>query len=201
MASTAQGVREAGVRERAQLSAALADALTDDPVFSWLLPSKRRRDARLRRLFALELEHWVFPAGGRALTTDDFRGASVELPPGRSTMTMTLSGAVGLVGVFGMRLPRAGRLQSFFDHNHLRGPHFYIRTLGVATRFQGRGLGTALLRPTLDRCDREGVPAYLEASSERSAALYERLGFAHLGELCIPDGGPPFWPMRRPPAA
>lgn len=116
-------------------------------------------------------------------------------------MTMTLWGAVGLVGVFGMRLPRAGRLQSFFDHNHLREPHFYIRTLGVATRFQGRGLGTALLRPTLDRCDREGVPAYLEASSERSAALYERLGFVHLGELCIPDGGPPFWPMRRPPAA
>ena len=71
--------------------------------------------------------------------------------------------------------------------------------LGVATRCQGQGLGTALLRPTLDRCDREGLPAYLEASSQRSAALYERLGFVHLGEGRIP-GGPPFWPMRRPPA-
>jgi RimJ/RimL family protein N-acetyltransferase len=60
--------------------------------------------------------------------------------------------------------------------------------VGVATRFQGQGLGAALLRPTLDRCDREGLPAYLEASSERSAALYERLGFVHLGELRVPDG-------------
>ena len=194
-------VREGQLGEQAQLSATLADALATDPVFSWLFPSERRRETRLRRLFALELEHWVFPAGGRALTTDDFRGVNVELPPGRSTMTMSLSGAVGMVRVFGRRLPRAGRLQSFFDRHHPPGPHYYIRTLGVATRFQGRGLGTTLLRATFERCDREGVPAYLEASTERSGALYERLGFAHLGELRVPGGGPLFWPMRRPPAA
>jgi GNAT superfamily N-acetyltransferase len=200
MASIASSVREVGVGEIAQVSSTLADALANDPVFQWLFPSRRRRDTRLRRLFATELVHYVFPAG-RVLTTDDFRGASVELPPGGWKMTMPLSGALGLVRVFGMRLPRASRTQVFFERNHLQEPHYYIRTLGVATPFQGRGLGTALLRPTLDRCDREGLPAYLEASTRRSAALYERLGFAHLGELRIPDGGPPFWPMRRPPEA
>jgi RimJ/RimL family protein N-acetyltransferase len=89
---------------------------------------------------------------------------------------------------------------TFFERNHLQEPHYYIRWVGVATSFQGQGLGTALLRPTLDRCDREGLPAYLQASTERSAALYERLGFVHLGELQVPDG-PRFWPMRRPPIA
>ena len=197
MASVASSVREAGVGDVAQVSRALADALADDPIFQWLFPG-RRRDTRLRRLFATELSHYVFPAG-RVLTTDDFRGANVELPPGEWKMTMPLSGAIGLVRVFGIRLLRASRTEVFLERNHLQEPHYYIRTLGVVTRFQGRGLGTALLRPTLDRCDREGVPAYLEASSERSAALYERLGFVHLGELRIPDGGPPFWPMRRPP--
>lgn len=199
MAITAWSVREAGLDERVQVSATLANALARDPVFRWLFPSQRRRETRMRRLFALELAHWVFPAGGRALTTDDFRGANVELPPGRSKMAMPLSGAIGLVRLFGTRLPRAGRVQAFFDRTHLQEPHYYIRTLGVATRFQGQGLGTALLAPTLARCDQEGVPAYLEASTERSAALYERLGFVHLGELRIPDGGPPFWPMQRPP--
>jgi len=201
MARIASSVREAGIGEVAQVSATLAGALANDPIFSWLLPSQRRRDTRLRRLFALELAHWVFPAGGQALTTDDFRGANVVLPPGRSQMSTSLSGAIGLVHVFGIRLLRAGQLQVFFDRYHPQEPHYYIRTLGVAPRFQGQGLGTALLRPTIDRCDEEGVPAYLEASSQRSAALYERLGFAHLGELHVPDGGPPFWPMRRPPAA
>jgi RimJ/RimL family protein N-acetyltransferase len=192
-------VREAGVGELAQLSATLADAFATEPVMQWLIPSQRRKDTRLRRLLALELAHWVFPAG-RVLTTDDFRGASLELPPGRWKMTMPLSAAIGFVRVFGMRLPRAIRLQVFFSRNHVQEPHYYIRYVGVATRFQGQGLGTALLRPTLDRCDREGLPAYLEASSEGSAALYERLGFIHLGELQVPDG-PRIWPMRRPPAA
>ena len=55
------------------------------------------------------------------------------------------------------------------------------------------------MRPALDRCDNDNLPAYLEASSERSAAPYERLGFVHLGVLRLPDGYPPMWPMRRQP--
>ena len=199
MASATSSVREAGVGESAQVGATLADAFATDPVYGWLFPAQRRRDRGLRRLFAIELSHYVFPAG-RVFTTDDFRGASLELPPGRWEMTVPLSAAIGFVRAFGLRLPRASRLQGFFERNHLQEPHYYVRALGVATRFQGQGLGTALLRPTLERCDQEGVAAYLEASSERSAALYERLGFVHLGELQVPDG-PRFWPMRRPPIA
>jgi GNAT superfamily N-acetyltransferase len=194
----ARSVREAGVGELGQVSATLVDALATDPVLRWLFPSRRGWDTRMRRLFALELEHHVFPAG-RVLTTDDFRGANLELPPGKWEMAVSLSGAIDVVRAFGTRLPRASRLQKCFERNHLQEPHYYIRWVGVATRFQGQGLGTALLRPTLERCDREGVPAYLQASTERSAALYERLGFVHLGALQVPDG-PRFWPMRRPPA-
>lgn len=109
--------------------------------------------------------------------------ANLELPPGRWEMTVPLSGAIAFVRALGPRLPRARRLQRLFERVHLEEPHYYVRYLGVA-----------------DRCDSEGVPAYLEASTERSAALYERLGFVHLGELSVANG-PRFWPMRRPPAA
>ena len=194
----ARTVREGGVDDLAQLSATLADAFAADPILQWLAPSQRS-DKRLRRLIEVELAYYVFPVG-RVLTTGDFRGANLELPPGKWEMTVPLSAAIGFLRAFGVRLLRARRLQRVFEANHLQEQHYYIRYLGVATRFQGRGLGTALLRPTLDRCDREGVPAYLEASTERSAALYERLGFTHLGGLQVPDG-PRFWPMRRPPAA
>lgn len=64
---------------------------------------------------------------------------------------------------------------------------------------QGEGLGTALIGSALDRCDREGRAAYLEASSARSRLLYERLGFEAAGEpLLLPDG-PHMWPMWREP--
>ncbi|HEY2635810.1 MAG TPA: GNAT family N-acetyltransferase, partial [Solirubrobacteraceae bacterium] len=71
--------------------------------------------------------------------------------------------------------------------------------IGVAPGHQGRGLGTRLMRPTLDECDARGLPAYLEASSERNRALYERLGFVVQRELRF-AGSPPIWPMLRPPA-
>jgi hypothetical protein len=53
------------------------------------------------------------------------------------------------------------------------------------------------MRPTLERCDREGLPAYVEASSERNAALYERLGFKLIRELRV-GGSPPLRLMLRP---
>jgi ribosomal protein S18 acetylase RimI-like enzyme len=194
----AGSVCEGEIGDVPQLSATLADAFSTDPILQWLAPSERS-DRSLRRLIEVELAYYVFPAG-RVLTTSDFRGANLELPPGKWEMAVPLSAAVGFVRAFGVRLLRARRLQRLFEANHLQEPHYYVRYVGVATRFQGQGLGTALLRPTLDRCDREGVPAYLEASTERSAALYQRLGFVHLSAIQVPDG-PWFWPMRRPPAA
>ena len=83
---------------------------------------------------------------------------------------------------------------------HLAEPHFYVRTVGVRTALQGQGVGSMLMQPTLARADSAALPTYIEASSERSAALYEWLGFLHMGVFELPDGGPPVWPMRRPPA-
>jgi hypothetical protein len=164
MASSASSVREARVGELAQLSATLADAFATEPITQWLIPSQRRRDTRLRRLFAIELAHYVFPSG-RALTTDDFRGVNLELPPSRWTMTVPLSGAIGYVRVFGMRLPRASRLQVFFERNHLQEPHYYIRWVGVATSFQGQGAWARrccvprLIAATGRACPRTSKPA------------------------------------------
>jgi GNAT superfamily N-acetyltransferase len=107
--------------------------------------------------------------------------------------------AVRWLRAFGRQLPRAIRIQKAMQEHHPIEPHYYIRSIGVRPGRQGHGLGSALLRPTLELCDSEHLPAYLEATSQRSAALYERLGFVHLGVLELPDAAPPVWPMRRPP--
>ena len=83
------------------------------------------------------------------------------------------------------------------ERKHLREPHLYVPYVGVAPEAQGAGLGTRLLGRTLERADAAALPAYLEATSERNAALYERLGFEHLGAFTV-LGSPPLWPMRRP---
>jgi GNAT superfamily N-acetyltransferase len=104
------------------------------------------------------------------------------------------------IWAFRTRLPRAIRVQRAMENRHLREPHFYVRTVGVRTALQGQGVGSALMQPTLERADSARLPTYIEASTERSAALYQRLGFLHIDVLELPEGGPPIWLMRRPPA-
>ena len=195
-------VRAATLVEVPKVAAALADAMMNDPVFTFLRPGRWRREARLRRMFAAEIEQYVLANGGAVWTTSGYDGAVAVLPPDGWEMpkSVTLTEAFRWMWAFGTRFRRAVRVERAMEHRHLREPHFYVRTVGVRTTLQGKGVGTALMQPTLERADSAGLPAYIEASTERSAALYERLGFVHLGVYELPEGGPPVWPMRRPPA-
>jgi RimJ/RimL family protein N-acetyltransferase len=198
-------VRPADAGDTAALSVALAQAFASDPVMNWLLPQRTRRVARRELMFKLELRTYVLPQDGLVLTADDGRGGlaggCLALPPDRWQMPRAVDGrtAVQWLRALGRQLPRVSRVQRAMEEEHPAEPHYYIRWVGVRPGLQGQGLGSALMRPVLDRCDSGDLPAYLEASSERSARLYERLGFIHLGVLELPDGGPPVWPMRRPP--
>jgi GNAT superfamily N-acetyltransferase len=188
-------LRPATAKDVARLKSVLADAFFEDPMLGWLIPEDTKRRARLRRFFAIELRHLALPHG-HVWTTSDLAGAALSLPPGawRAPARVTL-----LEGsAFRAHLSRAARLGAAMERRHVRESHYYIRDVGVLPDMQGKGLGSALLRPTLDRCDRERLPAYLEASSERNAALYERLGFQLTEELRV-GASPPLRLMFRPP--
>jgi ribosomal protein S18 acetylase RimI-like enzyme len=193
-------VRGAGASRAdvAPLARALAAAFEDDPIFAWLLPNKRRRPDKLLRFFTLELESVVLPSG-TAWMSPEASGACLELPPGEWRMPLQTQAlhAPQFAAVFGRSQPRALITITQMERRHLREPHFYVPYVGVAPEGQGAGLGTKLLRKTLERADAAGLPTYLEATSERNAALYERLGFEHLGAFTV-LGSPPLWPMRRP---
>ena len=182
------------------LSRALAAAFQDDPIFGWLLRDERRRHDRLVRFFALEVGDVVLPSGA-AWMSPEGSGACLELPPGGWRMPLRTQAvhAPQFAAVFGRSLPRALITITKMERKHLREPHFYVPYVGVAPEGQGAGLGTRLLGRTLERADAAGLPTYLEATSERNAALYERLGFEHLGAFTV-LGSPPLWPMRRPPS-
>jgi GNAT superfamily N-acetyltransferase len=194
-------LRTATADDVPRLAGALADAFINDPVYTWMLPGSLRLKARLRALFTAELEQYGLPQG-TVWTTAGCDGAVVALPPSAWQMptSITLTQALMWARAFGRRLLLAARVQRALEERHLHEPHLYVRIIGVRTALQGQGLGSALMQPALDTADSAGLPAYIEASSERSAALYERLGFLHMNVLELPEGGPPVWLMCRPPA-
>jgi ribosomal protein S18 acetylase RimI-like enzyme len=192
-------LRQATIADVGRLKEVLAEAFHEDPILSWLIPDARRRKARLRRFFAVELRHVSLPRGQVWMTVER-TGVAMTLRPGSWRVPLRATLLEGRC--FGARLGMAARLGFAMEWHHARQvsrPHYYIRDVGVLPEMQGSGLGRALIGPTLERCDRHGLPAYLEASSERSAALYERLGFRLLRELQVGDS-PPLWLMLRPPS-
>jgi GNAT superfamily N-acetyltransferase len=192
-------IRSAVPADVAALARALAAAFEDDPIFRWLLPDERRRFDKLLRFFGLELRAVALPSG-MAWMSAEASGACLELPPNEWRMPLRTQArhAPHFAAVFGRSLPRALITITKMERRHLREPHFYVPYVGVAPAGQGAGLGTKLLGRTVERADAAGLPTYLEATSERNAALYERLGFEHLGPFTV-LGSPPLWPMRRPP--
>jgi GNAT superfamily N-acetyltransferase len=187
-----------------EVTAALAAAFEDDPVFGWLIPRGGRRAAALRRFFDIETrrivlrhERSVAAAHGGATI-----GGALVLPPGRWRSPLWVQGVFGpqYARIFGARLGHALGVITAMERHHPREAHVYFPYIGVVPGRQGEGVGAALMRPVLERCDREGMPAYLEASNPRCARLYERLGFAGTEEI-RPLGSPPLRLMWREPGA
>jgi GNAT superfamily N-acetyltransferase len=191
-------LRPAAAADVRSLATILAEAFYEDPIFNWLMPDDAPRLARSRRFFAIGRRHMAL-AHGRVWTSNDRLGAALSMPPGAWRVPPRATPLQGTC--FGRHLAKAGRLLAATEYRHLRAPNYYFVDIRVTPRAQGRGLGTELMRPTLERCDEKGLPAYLdEVSSERNAALYERLGFRITSELRV-AGSPPLRLMRRPPGA
>lgn len=193
-------VRPAVAADVPGLCAMLARAFEDDPVAAHLIPSRRRRLGGLRAFFRLQLTRDLMPYG-RVFTTEERSGAALWAPPGKPVphgLPVVLSLLPIVPYVVGRELPRTVRSLARIASVHPREPHWYLAALGTDPPCQGRGIGSALLHPVLERCDAEGVRAYLESSKERNVPFYRRHGFEVTGEVRLP-GGPPVWTMRRDP--
>jgi ribosomal protein S18 acetylase RimI-like enzyme len=191
-------IRKATGHDIPNIVETLTAAFFDDPVMTWWIPEAHRRSLVLRAFFdvVVDVNH---PHDGLAVTEPDAVAAAVWVPPGCQPSGEDAEQVVGWMVTAAAET--AGRLQAaleLMDAHHPHTPHAYLFFLGTRPEWQSKGLGAALLRDALERCNRDGTPAYLEATSIASQRLYLRHGFEVTGEIRLPDG-PPLWPMWREP--
>jgi ribosomal protein S18 acetylase RimI-like enzyme len=79
-----------------------------------------------------------------------------------------------------------------------RDEHWYLCMLAVDPMAWRRGVGSALLEPSLAAVDEDGLPGYLETQKEDNLAFYRRFGFEETVRLTPSRGGPPLFTMTRP---
>jgi ribosomal protein S18 acetylase RimI-like enzyme len=188
-------IRAVDRSEHAAVLSTLASAFDTDPLAAWLFPEPSGRTALQTGFYRSLLDH----PGAESHLTGDGAGAAIWIhlhagqrlhddqtgPPDPDAPTTRLH-AVG--AALAARHP-------------VDEPHLYLAVMGVAPDRQDRGIGTALLRHRLEQADRDGIAAYLEASSPRSRDLYRKHGFTDLGAPVRVADAPPLHPMRRPAAA
>jgi len=193
-------VRRTTVEDEPGMAGALGRAFADDPLFDWLVPDQTKRHRMLPAWYALGFRK-LFKRR-EVYTTDDHAGASVWAAPGEwktkpIEMLSMVPGSIRVVGLGPMR-----RLITFFNAVEKQHPdelHWYLEVLGTDPPHQRKGVGAALMKPVLDRCDSEGLPAYLETQKELNVPYYRHHGFEVRKEMDLPRSGPHLWLMWREP--
>lgn len=194
-------IRQAGQSDRDAVARLLDEAFRSDPVSSWVFPDPEHRAAVHGKFLGVFVD--VALAEGRIDYAVDGSAAALWLripagdPDAEHVEDEIPAKMRAVADPDNERCELVGRLTGAV--HPMAEEHEYLLMIAVAPGRQGEGLGTELIRPVLERCDREGVPAYLEASSERSKGLYERLGWQFTGEAVRLPDGPPMWPMWRKP--
>jgi ribosomal protein S18 acetylase RimI-like enzyme len=183
-----------------ELARMLARAFHEDPVASWACRPDGLRPRVLERLFGMRLRD-LHP-GGEIWTDDELRSIAVWAAPGqwRTTTRQDIGYATCLLHPrLALRMPMVvtGMLGAEKVHP-TEPPHWYLAILGTDPSAQGHGLGSAMMEPILEECDRDDVGAYLESSKEQNLDFYARHGFRVTSERRLPRG-PRLWPMWREP--
>jgi ribosomal protein S18 acetylase RimI-like enzyme len=191
-------IRKATADDVPDIAGVLSRAFFDDPVFRWCVPDDGRRYRVLPPGFELYTNTYL--GYEEVYVYGDDVAVAVWAPPTDDPPdeadAMELSRRIE--EIFTVDAGRIFELLSLFEEHHPHEPHFYLQFLAVEPAWQGRGIGSALMAPVLERCDREQIPAYLEATSPANRRLYERHGFRVISEIA-PASGPPLWPMWRDP--
>lgn len=187
----------------------LANAFDKDTVFSYFAPeNQQKKQKAMQELFRAALrylqnyEH-IYTT---TITTGELKGIAAWIPPGQpqdNIFRMIQAGFLSLPWYFGIKKIR--QMTSVFSlieerrKQDMSQPHWYLSLLGVASDYQGQGLGSVLLRPILEKADRDGLPCYLETSTEDAVRFYKRQGFEILWnkEVEVPGSSLKLWTMKR----
>jgi GNAT superfamily N-acetyltransferase len=170
-------------------------AFADDPVPRWFWPQAGQYLAGMPAL--VHVFAAASFAGKSAYGIAGVCGVALWMPPGAHPDEDALAAALKRT----VAPSAVDAVFAFFgqmEQHRPKEPCWYLPLIGVDPACRGRGYGSELLAHALARCDREGLPAYLEATNTRNIPLYERHGFEVTGSIQA-GSSPVLTPMLRRP--
>ncbi|GHD26621.1 N-acetyltransferase [Nocardiopsis kunsanensis] len=191
-------IREATAEDVENAADTLTAAFVDYP-FTRHTIAADDHEARLREFQHLFLSEIGLPHG-RVWVSDGLDAVAVWSTPGGDAGPALERLLPCMVEIAGDRAHAHSSAEAAMEPHRPQGPAWFLGTVGVRPSAQGRGLGRAVIEPGLAAADAEGLPAFLETSTEGNVRVYEALGFEITAEYDLPGGGPRTWAMLRRPA-
>jgi ribosomal protein S18 acetylase RimI-like enzyme len=183
----------------------LARAFQLDPVMVYVVPDADER-ARLLPPFMKAFVTYATMFGEPLTTAERPEAVALWLPLDDLSETPERDHQAGIdqiPTIFGAeaftRFMHIARTAERFHQRTAPEQHLYLQFLGVEPSRQGQGLGSALIRPMLDRADACGLPCYLETFQPRNVPLYQTHGFKIMIEEVEPNSGVRGWAFLREP--
>src|SRR5512147_196716 len=169
-----------------KVAAALADALIGDPFYAAITIDFAGDELRRRAVLAVYCRYSLLEGYhiGKVVVPDgDPYGAAIwnlPQPPDVAERAKQAkhSAFAALLGARGLANYRA--MLDFMEpvaQAVIAPDTWYLSILGVAPQKQGRGLGRALLEPTLREADQIGARCFLETFNTGALKFYRRNGF------------------------
>jgi ribosomal protein S18 acetylase RimI-like enzyme len=194
-------IRQASKVDITAISRTLAKSFADDPVKLFLCGGEQLPIDKAMAFFTafqkVQLRH------GHVYTTPGVEAAAIWAPPGewKVPLSAIVKHTPTFLKLYGRRfLPNLSVLTDL-EKRHPTEPHYYLDFIGTDPAQQGKGWGTKLMQPMIERADVEGVGMYLESSKESNVPFYARFGFEVREEMQHRRNGPKQWLMWRDPVA
>lgn len=179
------------------LARIIGTAFAEDPVSRWAMGSP----TRVAQTFKTLISSVYLPRGHCTMLAG--QAAALWLAPGVSKQ-LPLAATLGLgLALLGQAHPRhcwrAWQLDRALQARRPEVPHMYLFALGVLPAVRGQGHGRRLIGHTLQQCDVQGLPVFLENTHPRNLGLYASLGFEALETYAPVPGCPVVTAMWRRP--
>src|ERR1700674_2000388 len=148
-------------------AAMLARAFHDDPLMRYTIPDPDERARLLPPMYATMLRFGML-AGEVHATADALDGVAIWMPPNAkwTRENMEASGMHEIPTLIGddayQRYREVVGREWQARERDMTDPCWYLFLLGVEPSRQRQGLGSALMRPILERADTDRIACYLE---------------------------------------
>ncbi|TVY85293.1 putative N-acetyltransferase [Lachnellula suecica] len=176
-----------------------AKAFETDPIITYMLSSMgtEARIAYLPRYFDALLTAAALNQAS-FMEADDWQSCSVLLSPGHrvdNTWTMLQAGMIPLLYNIGFKsiYRMMGEWAPQVDASKARTlgkekKFYYVFFTATAEDARGKGLCSAIIKQQQEIAARDGLPLWIEATTEHSKGIYAKLGFETIDEIVLGKG-------------